>query len=250
MFKHSMEHVQTFGWSMDHGVKALEKAFWMDHFRHTHTHTHTLPLAWHKGDLVYEAFCFFCSWEKAFWVDHFPHRVSLSSVAKRFPFWGLVSSCGAGAVSRTHHTTAFLGGGACLPAKRNRKTSPVFSLSLSIGGMKEIRLMMPFVFLQLGKSILDGPFPTHTHTLSLSLLLGTKKIRLMRHFVFLQLGKSILDGPYPTNTHTHSPWLGAKEIRRMKHFVFLRSASPIGNAQKTHLWKTRPQNVQSALKTH
>ena len=56
--------------------------------------------------------------------------------------------------------------------------------------------MMPFAFLQLGKSILDGPFPTHT----LSPLLGTKKIRLMRHFVFLELGKNILDGPYPTHT--------------------------------------------------
>ena len=73
MFKHSMEHVQTFGWSMDHGVKALEKAFWMDHFRHTHTHTH----------------------------------------------------------------------------------SPLL-------GTKEIRFMKHFDFLQLGKSILGGPFPTQS----------------------------------------------------------------------------------------
>ena len=139
--------------------KHWKKIFWMDHFRHTHTHS---PLLGTK-EIRFKKH-FFCNWEKIFWVDHFPHRVSLSSVARNSLFRGLVSSCGAKVINRTHHTIAFLGGGACLPAKRNRKTSPIFSLSLSlsIGGMKEIRLTMPFVFLQLGKSILDGPYTTHT----------------------------------------------------------------------------------------
>ena len=52
----------------------------------------------------------------------------------------------------------------------------------------------------IGKSILDGPFPTHTHTHTHSPLLGTKEIRFMKHFDFLQLGKSILGGPFPTQS--------------------------------------------------
>ena len=201
MFKHSMEHVQTFGWSMDHGVKALEKAFWMDHFRHTHTHTHS-PVLGTKEIWFMKHFAFFAAGKKHFgWT--ISHTESPSLLSQRDSrFGGLVSSCGAGAVSRTHHTTAFLGGGACLPAKRNRKTSPVFSLSLDWWHEGDSADDAFCFFCSWEKSILNGPFPTHTHTLSP--LLGTKKIRLMRHFVFLQLGKSILDGPYPTNTHTHT----------------------------------------------
>ena len=155
-----------FGWSMDHvqkfygtcpniwvvygpWCKSIGKSI-LDGPFPTHTHTHS-PLLGTKEIWFMKHFAFFAAGKKHFgWT--ISHTESPSLLSQRDSrFGGLVSSCGAGAVSRTHHTTAFLGGGACLPAKRNRKTSPVFSLSLSIGGMKEIRLMMPFVFFAVGK---------------------------------------------------------------------------------------------------
>ena len=75
--------------------------------------------------------------------------------------------CGAGVISRIYYSIIFLGGGACLLAKGNRKTNLIFSLFLflSIGGMKEIRLMICFIFLRLGKkkNILDGLYPIYIY---------------------------------------------------------------------------------------
>ena len=99
--------------------------------------------------------------KKTFWVDYVLYRISF--------FLILFLGCGAGVVSRIYYTIIFLGGGACLSAKGNRKTNSIFSLFLSIGGMKEIRLMICFIFLRLGKkkhfgwTISDIYIYIHTH---------------------------------------------------------------------------------------
>ena len=114
--------------------------------------------------------------KKTFWVDYVLYRISF------FLFLG----CGAGVVSRIYYTIIFLGGGACLSAKGNRKTNSIFSLFLflSIGGMKEIRLMICFIFLRLGEK-------------------KKRKTFWMDHIRYIYI-------------HIHLPWLGAKEIPHRK----------------------------------
>ena len=90
-FGWSMDHVQKFygtcpniwvvygPWRKSIGKSILDGPF--------PTHTHTLPLAWYKGDSVYEAFAFFAVGKKHFGCT-ISHTESPSLLSQRDSLFG------------------------------------------------------------------------------------------------------------------------------------------------------------------